>query len=280
MKGYTTREVAEVLGLPTSKILGWTRSGLLTPERGDRGAYLFSFQDIVLLRTARELLDADIPARKVRESLEALREQLPTGRPLSAVHVSAVGDRVLVQDDDAVWEPDSGQLQIDFSVSDLALRAEPVARRALADRGSDDELSADEWYDTAIDLEAVAVDRAVHAYEQAIRLDSTHADAYLNLGRLHHEAGRIGEAEGLYRAATQADPENARGFFNLGVALEDRGAPGPAASAYREAIRLRSDLAVAHFNLCRLLEADGKQAEALSHLAEYRRLVRQGDSED
>ena len=43
MKGYTTREVAEVLGLPTSKILSWTRSGLLTPQRNSRGAYLFSF---------------------------------------------------------------------------------------------------------------------------------------------------------------------------------------------------------------------------------------------
>ena len=54
MKGFSTREVAEVLGLPTAKILSWTRSGLLTPERGPKGAYLFSFQDIVLLRTAKE----------------------------------------------------------------------------------------------------------------------------------------------------------------------------------------------------------------------------------
>jgi DNA-binding transcriptional MerR regulator len=73
MKGYTTREVAEVLGLSTSKILSWTRSGLLTPQRGSHGAYLFSFQDIVLLRTARELLAKDVPARRVREALEALQ---------------------------------------------------------------------------------------------------------------------------------------------------------------------------------------------------------------
>ena len=78
MKGFSTREVAEVLGLPTSKILSWTRSGLLTPERGPSGAYAYSFQDIVLLRAAKDLLDSEVPARRVREALEAL----PRGRSL------------------------------------------------------------------------------------------------------------------------------------------------------------------------------------------------------
>ena len=55
MKGYTTKEVAEALGLPTSRILAWTRSGLIEPVRGPRGAHVYSFQDLVLLRTARGL---------------------------------------------------------------------------------------------------------------------------------------------------------------------------------------------------------------------------------
>jgi DNA-binding transcriptional MerR regulator len=129
VKGFSTREVAEVLGLPTSKILSWTRSGLLTPERGPKGAYVYSFQDIVLLRAAKELLDSEVPARRVRAALEALREQLPVGRPLSAVHISAIGDRVLVRDEGAVWEPDSGQLRMDFAVAEVAQAAQPIARR-------------------------------------------------------------------------------------------------------------------------------------------------------
>ena len=101
MKGYTTREVAEVLGLPTSKILSWTRSGLVTPQRNSRGAYLFSFQDLVLLRTARDLLAQDVPARRVSEALEALlsREQLSStgvGMNVAIPHVKWKGiDRVI-----------------------------------------------------------------------------------------------------------------------------------------------------------------------------------------
>ena len=42
------------------------------------------------------------------------------GRPLSAVRVSALGEQILVKDDDTVWDPNSGQLQIDFDVADVA----------------------------------------------------------------------------------------------------------------------------------------------------------------
>jgi tetratricopeptide (TPR) repeat protein len=273
VKGYTTREVAEVLGLPVSTILSWTRRGLITPSRGARGAYVFSFPDIVLLRTARALLDADVPARRIRLALEALRDQLPVGRPLSAVRISAVGDRVLVQDESGAWEPDSGQLHIDFAVSELAEAAVPVARRALAERRGDEGMTADDWYDSALDLEAVSAEEAIGAYRKAIELEPTLSDAHLNLGRLLHEAGRVDEAEAHYREAVEADPQSARAFYNLGVALEDRGLRPGAIEAYEAALRLDADLAVAYFNLSRLFEAEGRKAEALSHLAEYKRLI-------
>ena len=279
MKGYSTREVAEVLGLPTSKILAWTRSGLLTPERGPRGAYLYSFQDIVLLRTARELLDGDVPARRVKSALESLREQLPVGRPLSAVHISALGDRVLVRDADTVWEPDSGQIQLDFAVADLAERAEPIARRAFErSEEEQEEMEADDWYNTGLDLEAVAPDRAKEAYERALQVDPEHADALLNLGRLLHEEGKLDAAEARYRAAAAADPESARPLYNIGVVLEDRGQTEQAVRAYMSALRLDEELAAAHFNLSRLLQAARRRAEALHHLKEYKRLVERGDA--
>lgn len=277
MKGYSTREVAEVLGLPTSQILAWTRSGLLTPERGPNGAYLFSFQDIVLLRTARELLDGDVPARRVRSALESLRRQLPVGRPLSAVHISAIGDRVLVRDEDTTWEPDSEQIQIDFAVAEIAERAAPIARKALDADAHAADMGADDWYNTGVDLEAVAADRAIEAYGRALELEPDHPDALLNLGRLLHEAGDLEGAEARYRAAADADPTSARPRYNLGVVLEDRSAAEHAIEAYRWALDIDPDLAAAHFNLSRLLHALGRRAEALRHLGEYKRLVKRGD---
>ena len=279
MKGYTTREVAEVLGLPTSKILSWTRSGLVTPQRNSRGAYLFSFQDLVLLRTARDLLAQDVPARRVSEALEALREQLPVGRPLSAVHVSAVGDQILVQEEDSVWDPNSGQLQIDFDATNVAKQTEPVARRAVEAHTNQESMSADDWFNTALDLEAVTSDEAISAYHKALALEADHADAHLHLGRLLHEGGQVQEAESHYRSATDADPESGRAFYNLGVALDDQGLQAGAIEAYQAALRLDENLAVAHFNLSRLFEAEGRRPDALRHLAEHKRLIERGGLE-
>lgn len=274
MKGYSTREVAEVLGLPTSQILSWTRSGLLTPQRGPKGAYLFSFQDIVLLRTARELLDGDVPARRVRSALESLREQLPVGRPLSAVHISAVGDRVLVRDEETTWDPDSGQIQMDFAVAEVADRAEPVARRALEAWDGTEEMSADDWYNTGVDLEAVAADRAVEAYERTLELEPEHPDALLNLGRLLHEGGDLSGAESRYRAAAAVDPESPGPLYNLGVVLEDLGEADHAIEAYGKALEIDDSLASAHFNVSRLLHTQGRRVDALRHLTEYKRLIK------
>ncbi|MDA1102756.1 MAG: tetratricopeptide repeat protein [Gemmatimonadetes bacterium] len=277
MKGYTTREVAEVLGLSSARILSWTRLGLIAPKRGPRGAYLFSFQDIVLLRNARALLDADVPARRVRESLEALRAQLPHGRPLSAVQLSALGDRVLVYDDTTLWDPNSGQVQMDFAATELVRDSPPVEGPAPAPAdqsdGEDLIMSADDWYDSAVDLEGSAAREAIGAYQRALALDPTHSDAHLNLGRLLHEEGRVEEAEAHYREAASADPRSARALYNLGVVLEDQDLRIGAVEAYEAALRLDSDLAVAHFNLSRLLEAEGKKTEALSHLAAYKRII-------
>ncbi|HUF74985.1 MAG TPA: tetratricopeptide repeat protein [Longimicrobiales bacterium] len=288
MKGYTTREVAEVLGLPTSRILAWTRSGLLTPERGTGGTYLYSFQDIVLLRAARELLDSAVPARRVKAAIEALRAQLPVGRPLSAVHISAAGDRVFVRDEDRVWEPDSGQLQMEFAVPPVAELAAPVALRALSEAprqsaetdaselagdGDAHAHTADDWYNMALDLEAGATPEAVAAYRRALELDPEHPDAHLNLGRLLHEDGKLAEAEAHYRAAAAADAEGARAHYNLGVVLEDQRREAQAVAAYRKALSLDGNLATAHFNLSRLLESRGNEAGALSHLSAYKRLL-------
>lgn len=276
MKGYTTREVAEILGLSQTRIRAWASMGVLAPERNARGHFRFTFQDIVLLRAARELFDASVPPRRVRRSLERLRGQLPEGRPLSAVRISASGDRVVVTDAGRSWEPESGQLQMDFVVSEIAAAAAPVLRRALEARPGPTSRTADDWYDQGVDLEAVAPDQAKDAYRKALALDPDHPDAHLNLGRLLHEEGALDEAERHYRSAASADPASARALYNLGVALEDREGRAGAVEAYEAALRLDPELAVAHFNLSRIFESMGRDAEALKHLAAYKRILERG----
>jgi tetratricopeptide (TPR) repeat protein len=270
MTAYTTREVAEVLGLPASRIRAFAPF-LDTSGRTAR-EHAFSFRDIVLLRAVRELLDSDLPPRKIRNALEKLRQQLPEGRPLSSVRIAADGDRVVVRGEGAAWEPESQQLVIDFAVAELAARAAPYAIRAAEERTRSEELDADGWFETGYDLETVAPVEAAMAYRRALALDAGHVEANLNLGRMAHEEGDITAAEMCYRRALASDPGCAVAYYNLGCALEDRGDAEGAIDAYRRAVRLTPDYREAHFNLARIFERLGQPADALRHLADYRRL--------
>ena len=53
MTGYTTHEVAELLGVPDASVRSWVRAGILEPERGARSEYRFSFRDLVLLKAGQ-----------------------------------------------------------------------------------------------------------------------------------------------------------------------------------------------------------------------------------
>ncbi len=274
LAGYTTREVARLLGLTESRVRSWVRSGFISPRRGPRREYRFSFQDLVVLRTARELMAARVPAVRVRRALQRLRRELPAGRSLAAVRIAAEGARVVVHEGPGSWEPDSGQRRLDFDVAELARRAAPLAPRALARARRTEGLDAEDWYALGWELEPTAPGEAADAYGHALELDAGHADAHLNLGRLLHEEGRLGEAERHYRRSTELRPTDATAAFNLGVALQDLGRRREAIEAYRKAVRADPACADAHYNLAGLYEELGERAAAIRSLKAYRSLTR------
>jgi tetratricopeptide (TPR) repeat protein len=270
---YSLREVSALLGLSPAQIRAYAEKGFLEPERGSRGEMRFGFHDLVLLRTAGELSAANISQRKVQRVLERLREQLPSGRSLTAVRITADGDRVIVRDGETVWNPESGQSLFDFSVADLAEKAAPFVRRAAQEAREQDETTAEQWFELACELEMSSTESARDAYERVLSLDPEHADAHVNLGRILHEQGDAAAAEEHYRAAVDANPEHETATFNLGVALEDLGRVDDAIAAYTSAIALDPDNADAHYNLAGIYEQRGDKQAALRHLKVYRTLT-------
>lgn len=274
MKGYSSKDVARLLGLTVAQVRAFARDGFLTPRRGTRGDVRFSFQDLVILRAAKGLVAARIPTRRIHRALKKLRHELPRGRSLAELRIVAEGDRIVVSDGLAAWNPESGQLSLDFAVSDLATKAAPIARRtAQAARRAESDFDAAGWYELGYELEAVAPVEARDAYRRALELDAHHADAHVNLGRLLHEQGLVEEAERHYRLALRESPDHTTAAFNLAIALEDLRRPAEAIEAYRAALATDPRLADAHYNVARLYEKVGKKAAALRHLSIYRRLA-------
>ena len=264
MSGYAAREVAKMLGLSVGQVRAYVKAGFLDPARGPKGELRFTFQDLVLLRTAQGLVSARIAPRRVRSALRKLREQLPEGRPLRGVHIRAEGDRIVVRDDRAQWSPESGQVLFDFGARELARKVAPLQLRAADANG---------WYERGCDLEEAAPGEARDAYQRALQLDPSLADAWVNLGRLLHESGDARAAAAHYRKAIELAPENSTALFNLGVALEDLRMPREAVLAYRTALAADPSYGDAHYNLAHLYERLGEPAAALRHLRTYRKLV-------
>src|SRR5262245_43469715 len=267
MTGYTSREVARLLGLPVGRIRGFVRSEFLSPDRGTRGELRFSFSDLVLLRAAKELIDQRIPSRRVRAALQRLKRDLPTDRPLSALSIAAEGGRIVVRDGGRRWNPESGQQLFAFDVSELAERVAPLARRRAEDAmRSTASPTAEDWYELGCELEAGDPEKARDAYRRAIELDPGYADAHTNLGRLLHEAGQVAAAGAHYRRALAARPDDVTAAFNLAVALEDEGRTEEAVSAYQRVLGEDPRFADAHYNLARLYEHLGREVAAVRHL--------------
>jgi tetratricopeptide (TPR) repeat protein len=272
MESFTTRDVARLLGCSETQVRAQARAGFLTPERGPNNRYQFSFQDLVLLRTARQLAQARVPLRNIRTALCGLARQLPQGRSLSEMRIVADGDGVLVHDAGHAWDPLSGQLHFEFPLP------QPPARRARAPRTpsaqpADAPRGAWDWFDLALELEATDPVEASRAYLRALADDPELVDAHVNLGRLLQLAGQIEEAIEHYQASIRAASNDPTGVFNLGTALEELGRWNDALAAYRQAIAADGHFADAHFNLARLYEQLGHRAEAIRHLRMYQRLV-------
>jgi tetratricopeptide (TPR) repeat protein len=277
--GYTAKQVAGMLELSVAQVRAYVRAGFLQPGRGPRRELRFSFQDLVLLKTAKGLLSAEVSSRRVRRALKRLRDTLPNGRPLTGVHITAEANRLIVRDGAARFEPESGQVLLDFGVQTLANQMAPLVRRQVSqaakeEAASEERYSAEEWFEWGCELELSDVEAAARAYRRVLTLDPEHGDAYVNLGRLTHAGGDPAGAEALYRRALELCPEDVAAAFNLGVALEQLGKDREAVHVYEHAIATDPRCADAHYNLAQLYERLGQEQAAIRHLGAYKRLTR------
>lgn len=268
MAGYSTKEVADLVNLPRQTIWELARAGVLDPEKTQSLQYRFSFQDIVILRTAKDLIEDGVRKSRIQHALSQLKSQLPTNRPLTSLRISGDGNAVVIREENRLFNAESGQLHLDFELTESSSVISNLTQ--VADQpDTEEQLTSDDWFDLGVDLEAVSPDDAPAAYRRSLEIDPTHGDAHVNLGRILQERGEFNEAEDHYRRALELDEDNMLATFNLGTLLEDVGRIKEAINAYQDA----AQFADAHYNLSRLYELVGEHDLALLHLKKYRKLI-------
>jgi tetratricopeptide (TPR) repeat protein len=280
---YSYAGVAKILDIPESKLRYWAQVGFVGPSVRDSGKVLFSFQDLVSVKAAKELVDRGFGVAQIRKALDKVRASLPhVDRPLDRIRVAFDGDALVVVDEGAAFEV-TGQKVFDFGLGDLAAiaatRPATSAVRTSANAGdAADELGARarpatayEWFTEAMRMESdpARLDDAAAYYRKALQLDSGLAAAHTNLGQMAYRRGDIAAARTAFEAALALDPDQPEARFNLANLILESGDLELAVAELRRVLQTAPDFADAHYNLAVALGRLGGRAQARAHLERY-----------
>jgi DNA-binding transcriptional MerR regulator len=79
-EGYRAPDVAKIVGISYRQLDYWARTDLVTPSIRDAGGSgtqrEYSFQDIVLLKAIKNLLDTGVNLQRIRKAIGFLRDHL------------------------------------------------------------------------------------------------------------------------------------------------------------------------------------------------------------
>ena len=292
---YSYGGAAKILDIAESKLRYWAQVGFVGPSGRRGGKPVFSFQDLVSVKAAKELVDRGFKAAEIRKAIEGVRAALPhLDRPLDRIRVAFDGTRLVVVDDDTAFEP-NGQRVFDFGLGELAGKVGytppqatsaapvPLPDAAAADGPKLDAekpkpkatftstRSAYDWFVEGTRAEAAGADdgRAATCYREALALDPGLAAAHTNLGGLAYRAGDIPAARDAFEAALALDPDQPEARFNLANMVLESGDLELAVAEFRRVLQADPEFADAHFNLAVALERLGGRAQARAHLERY-----------
>ena len=277
-RAYGFSAAARILGVAESKLRYWSQSGFVGPSLRQGGRQVYSFQDLVSVRAAKELVDRGFQPAAIRKALEQVRSKLPSvDRPLDKLRVAWDGNVLALVEDGVTFEV-SGQRRFDFGLSDLAERAAEVL--ALAGVTSAQDAPADQtaapqgaydWFSSGLAKEA-SPDEATAAeqcYRKALESDPGLAGAHTNLGGLAFRRGDMSLARIEFEAALSLDPEQPEARYNLAAIFYQQGEVERAAAELRRVVQQSPWFSDAHYNLATALEKLGGKRQAADHLRRY-----------
>lgn len=291
---YSVKDTAKIFGQTESRLRYWMQSGFLWPSVRRGGQYFYTFDDLIAVRTAVELLDSGLSVQKVRKAVAELRKELPDGvQPTARLRVCSDGKNVVVIKDDVAYEAESKQVVMAFALSSIHNQiAEILPMRPRNGEGavpnaieaSDEQTqkqkmpSAYQLFLHATSAEASGDIATAEKYlRQCLDLENSMAAAHTNLGNLLHQQGNLEGAKNEYDLALMHEPNQPEARFNLGNILEELGSRDMAIAEYRHVCSRSPNFADAHYNLGILLAEVGGKAQAQEHLSEYLRLDQESE---
>ena len=278
---YSIRDVSRILAVQESRLRYWTQTGFVGPTVRKGGRVYYTFNDLIAVKAAKDLLATGMPLQRVRKNVEALKQALPGDtHPTTKLRVCCDGETVVALADDVAFQPIGGQVVMAFNVPSFGehvMQTLAMPRVEAVPAPVDDNPTEAHGGTTAYRnfVEACAAedrgesDVAEHLFRQALDLEPNMAAALTKLGNLVYRQGELHEARSLYERALDHEPAQPEARYNLANLLEDLGDTELAISEMRRVCAAAPEFADAHYNLGIMLAQVGGTTQARQHLERY-----------
>src|ERR1043166_864786 len=114
MEYFTVKQASRMLGISPQRLRRWEKiqfvpRSLLT----DKGAF-YSFQDLISLKAAAELISGGISLQQVTRSLDFIKKKFPEIKNLSELKFFSQNNMLLMRYNGMSFNPITGQLLLSF----------------------------------------------------------------------------------------------------------------------------------------------------------------------
>lgn len=281
VKAYTLGDAARICGVSRRRLRYWERTALVQASLEADSEPTFGFRDLVSVRSIVGLLRRGVPLRRIRRSVEAVRQRIPDLEPLSVLCLREGSARFVVRHEGVLMEPD-GQLVLELEGAGLDGDVARLERRGAAPGSAEAKRVAAEWFERGCELDGdqATYAEAAKAYQKALEADPQCADAHCNLGSVYFNQNRREPARECFLRALEIEPGHVEANLNIGAVLEEEGRDEGALRHYRAALETNPHYPDVHVSLALLYEKLTLSRTARAHWRRYLQLAPQGPWSD
>jgi len=261
---FSTRAAARILAVSPDRIRYWVKRRLVNPtaQRGRR--YRFAFNDLLIMRMAKELLPTRRHLEPFRRCFDRVLSYCDTRRPITSLNLRNDDGLIVVRDRDLVFEAESGQLLLFADTERPAGKVEDGFGPARVR----------ERFEEARRMAESDPARALMLYSDLIGREPRNFELHMRMAEVLEHEGDLASAMRHLLGAALLVPGNAEVHVRLGLIYRKREDFNLALQSFVRATECDPLAVVAHRNLAELYDRLGRKREALRHLSALHRLSR------
>jgi DNA-binding transcriptional MerR regulator len=260
---YSTRAAARILAVTPQRIRYWVRRNLVRPAPSPGRKYRFGFNDLLVMRLAKELLGDRHYVDAIQRAFDRVLQFTSPARPLHSIRLVNVDGRIVVSDRGSLIEADTGQLMLDFR----AERPHGIVEERFGPA------RVRERFEEARRLAEEDPLKALTIYSELIGREPGNFEGHMRLGTLLEREGDTAGALRHLLGAAAIVPASAEVHLRLGALYRRRGENHLALMSFLRSIDCDPTNVEAHRNAAELYELTGRKPLAQKHQAAIHRLL-------